>query len=165
MPIRGGFAEAPAQLDRADRRAVDEDDRELVLAPSAHEILGAQHVAPARGGFTKKLLLSRVPFCALGAGPVVERDEGEAEWMLAAPGVRDVTRRLGEKLLTIRQDGKTGFGRLAAGEDGHLLTILDAEHGQVCLRQIVLERVDHSHRHSAVESAAKCAAAAEKPMG
>jgi hypothetical protein len=84
--------------------------------------------------------------------------------VLAAPGVRDVTRRLGEKLRAIRQGRKTGLGRVATREHCHLLAILDTEHSQISLRQIVLERVDHSHRHNEVESVAGCAQAAEKSI-
>src|ERR1700733_9458709 len=46
MPFRGRFAETPAQVDRADRRAVDQEDRKLVLSPAPHEVFRAKHIAP-----------------------------------------------------------------------------------------------------------------------
>ena len=163
MPLRRPLAEPPAQLDRTHRGAVHQHDCELILSPAAHEVFGTQDVSPPRRRLGEKCLFCDMPLCAVAVGPVIECNQREAQGMLAAPRMGNVTCRLSEERTAVWQRCEAVANR-GDGRRRHVLVILDPEDREIRLGQLVGERFHHSHRRFGVVRLAWGARMADKVM-
>ncbi len=82
---RGLLAEPPAELDRVLRGAVQQQESDLLVSPTANEVLNTEHVTLAQRRFAKPAICTALAGPCRLTGAVLDVEQHRANWVCLAP--------------------------------------------------------------------------------